>query len=159
MNFDISRAQGCCPFCTFLWLQVIKVPQSLPPTHISSPPSLNLCTLLPSSPPPNTIIHTMSTATLPKCWQYRELTLGWLERSLQPSELQPPGPSWFHQAAIGSAPSAQCLRETATGSVKFPTPQPPAGTRTFMQTHEAGCWEGCQEWSVHAGTPLTWGQD
>lgn len=124
MNSDIDRAQGCCPFCIFLF-QVIKVPQCLPPTR--SLASLHLHTH---------IIHTMSTATLPKCWQYRELTLGWLMRSLQPSELQPPGPSWFHQAAMGSAPSAQCLSETATGSVKFPTPQPPARTAKSTRAHE-----------------------
>lgn len=92
-------------------------------------------------PPPAPTTLTMSTATLPKCWQCRELTLGWLERSWQPSELQPPGPpgpSWLHQAATGSAPSAQCRSETATGSVRLPTPQPPTGEReVHTGLHEA----------------------
>lgn len=106
---------------------------------------------------------TMSTATLPKCWQCRELTFGWLERSWQPSELQPPappGPSWLHQAATGSSPSAQCRSETVTGSVRFPTPQPPAGGREVHRgtNQVVGGWLGGtkqQQLSSH-GTPLGW---
>lgn len=98
-------------------------------------------------PPLGPTTLTMSTATLPKCWQCRELTFGWLERSWQPSELQPPappGPSWLHQAATGSSPSAQCRSETATGSVRFPTPQPPTGGREVHRgtNQVAGGWLG-----------------
>lgn len=115
---------------------MVRIAPSSPPPHP--------CSQLPGSPEfPPPIPLTMSTATLPKCWQCRELTLGWLERSWQPSELQPPGPpgaSWLHQAATGSAPSAQCRSEMATGSVRLPTPQPPAGER-----------------EVHTGRTRPWG--
>ena len=79
--------------------------------------------------------------------------LGWLERSWQPSERQPPGPpgpSWLHQAAMGSAPSAQCRSETATGSVRFPTPQPPRVGKGGGSTQaRAGVWGLGQGISSH----------
>lgn len=109
-------------------------PHGTLPVPLTHPTTL----LQPPHSPPRQHSHlaarpapTMSTATLLRCRQCREVTLGSRAASWHPSALQPPMPpstSKFQYAATGSVPSPGCRRDTATGSDRFSTPQPSAAT-------------------------------